>query len=531
MSRGGPVLAERGGPGNGETDTGSFSIVAVDAFVRATRDSGYKGTPSAVAELLDNALQAGAQRIQITIDNEGDDEQLPLRLSVKDDGEGMDLFTLRTALRFGGSSRFDDRQGIGRYGMGLPNSSASQARRVTVYSWQREGEVYSTWLDLDLVASGAMVEVPTPRRVSHPGTGDTPSGTLVVWSRCDRLDNRRPSTVAQKLTTSIGRRFRYFIWDGVLISVNGRTVPAMDPLCLREDAVISGATLFDAPMEYEVEIPIEVGSNAHVGLVTVRFSELPVHAWGGLSNEEKRRRGVTKGAGVSVVRAGREVDYGWFFMGAKRMENYDDWWRCEISFDPVLDEMFGITHTKQQIRPAPWLVEALAPDLEQVARALNARARAAHLSVKTIKRTAPAVDRAERAEPSLPPLPPPKAGAALPPEIERRLPPGRQIPLAGASSLTYGVVEAVGKSHDIYSFQRAANQLVLVVNPDHPFHGAVYKRLAEAEDQGGRDLREALELTLLAAARAEAAADPRDAAVLEAFRRRWSDTLAAYLTR
>ena len=67
MSRGGPVLAERGGPGNGETDTGSFSIVAVDAFVRATRDSGYKGTPSAVAELLDNALQAGA-RVNLEID-------------------------------------------------------------------------------------------------------------------------------------------------------------------------------------------------------------------------------------------------------------------------------------------------------------------------------------------------------------------------------------------------------------------------------------------------------------------------------
>jgi len=531
MVRGGPSLAERGGPGKGEAAPGNFSIVAVDAFVRATRDSGYKGTPSAVAELLDNALQAGAQRIQVTIDNDGDDEQLPMRLSVRDDGAGMDPFTLRTALRFGGSSRFDDRQGIGRYGMGLPNSSASQARRVTVYSWQRKGEVYSTWLDLDLVASGAMVEVPTPRRVSHPGTGDTPTGTLVVWSRCDRLDNRRPSTVAQKLTSSIGRRFRYFIWDGVQIAVNGRTVQAMDPLCLHEDAVVNGATLFDASMQYEVEIPVEVGSTASVGVVTVRFSELPVHAWGGLSNEEKRRLGVTKGAGVSVVRAGREVDYGWFFMGAKRMENYDDWWRCEVRFDPVLDEMFGISHTKQQIRPAPWLVEALSPDLEQVARALNARARAAHLAVKTTKRTAPAIERAERAEPSLPPLPTAKTGAAISPDIQRRLAPGREDSNSGGSGLRYGVVEAVRKLHDIYSFQRAANQLVLLVNPDHPFHRAIYKRLAEATDQGGRDMREALELTLLAAARAEAAADPRDASVLEAFRRRWSDTLAAYLTR
>ena len=67
------------------------------------------------------------------------------------------------------------------------------------------------------------------------------------------------------------------------------------------------------------------------GIVRVRFSELPVAQWSRLSNEEKRARGITKCAGVSVVRAGREVDYGWFFLGEKRRENYDDWWRCEIS--------------------------------------------------------------------------------------------------------------------------------------------------------------------------------------------------------
>ena len=32
-----------------------YSIVAVERFIQATRDSGYKGTPSAVAELIDNS--------------------------------------------------------------------------------------------------------------------------------------------------------------------------------------------------------------------------------------------------------------------------------------------------------------------------------------------------------------------------------------------------------------------------------------------------------------------------------------------
>ncbi|MGI8447952.1 MAG: hypothetical protein ACR2MP_12395 [Streptosporangiaceae bacterium] len=46
---------------------------------------------------------------------------------------------------------------------------------------------------------------------------------------------------------------------------------------------------------------------------------------------------MTGSPSVSVVRSGREIDQGWFFMGTKRRENHDDWWRCEVRFDPVLD--------------------------------------------------------------------------------------------------------------------------------------------------------------------------------------------------
>src|SRR3954453_19501952 len=97
--------------------------------------------------------------------------------------------------------------------------------------------------------------------------------------------------------------------------------------------------------------------------------------------DEKRARGIANGAGVSVVRGKREVDFGWFFMGSKRRENYDDWWRCELSFDATLDEHFGVTHSKQEIRPSPYVIEVLSPDIEAAARALNRRSRAAHADV------------------------------------------------------------------------------------------------------------------------------------------------------
>src|SRR5207245_1622928 len=146
------------------------------------------------------------------------------------------------------------------------------------------------------------------------------------------------------------------------------------------------------------------------------FTELPVHAWHKLSNDEKRRIGISKGAGVSIVRAGREVDYGWFFMGSKHRENYDDWWRCEIMFDPVLDEAFGITHTKQQVRPLPHLIEALSPDIEAAARILNSRARKAHIAVKAGERFSEAERLANERDHLLRPLParpPPEAKALM----------------------------------------------------------------------------------------------------------------------
>ena len=37
-----------------------FPIVAVRSFIEATRDTGYKSTGSAIAELVDNALEASA---------------------------------------------------------------------------------------------------------------------------------------------------------------------------------------------------------------------------------------------------------------------------------------------------------------------------------------------------------------------------------------------------------------------------------------------------------------------------------------
>src|SRR5437660_1644911 len=122
------------------------SLVVIDHFIQATRDSGYKGTPSAIAELVDNAIQAGATRVVINIAPNEAVADGSLHVEVVDNGSGMDSATLQQALRFGGSTNFNDRHGLGRYGMGLPNSSFSQTRRVEVYTWRSPRSTIASFL-------------------------------------------------------------------------------------------------------------------------------------------------------------------------------------------------------------------------------------------------------------------------------------------------------------------------------------------------------------------------------------------------
>ncbi len=52
------------------------TLVNFQNFIVATRDSGYKSTASALAELVDNAIEAAATKVEIQIDKlqEHDDE-------------------------------------------------------------------------------------------------------------------------------------------------------------------------------------------------------------------------------------------------------------------------------------------------------------------------------------------------------------------------------------------------------------------------------------------------------------------------
>lgn len=527
-------------PGNGLAKTsvvaGGPSIVDEQRFILSTRDTGYRSTAAAAAELVDNSLQAGADVIQVFVTQEGIGVDRAVRLAVLDNGSGMDARTLGTALRFGGSSRFDDRAGPGRFGMGLPNSSVSQAKRVDVYTWQKAGRVLHAYLDVDDIAAGKQRFVPAPSIAPLPDwvrkDARSATGTLVLWDRCDRLDFRKAPTIAAKLHESLGRKFRYFLWDGVKIKVNGELVSPVDFLCLTggEDAL---ALPYGDALEREVRVP---GDPTRTSVVKVRFSELKVAKLHGLPVEEKRRLGISKGAGVSVVRARREIDCGWYFMGGKRRENYDDWWRCEISFEPALDELFSVTHSKQGISPKQEIIEILTPTLESTAHSLNSRARAAFTLAKSVPDagTTAATKAAAASERLLNPLGPPAEAPAKPPAPARSpaAPPTTEKSAPsngrprGSAEFRYRIDTAPLRSPDFYVWeQKAGGTVVVTLNSNHTFFEEVYEPARASEHT-----RFALECLILASVRADMAANTvGERGWNERRRVIWSNTLAALL--
>jgi hypothetical protein len=488
-------------------------LISLRTFIQATRDSGYKTTSSAIAELIDNALEADAHTVDIRIDlPEGTDEK---RIVVTDDGIGMNRHTLQLALQFGGSTRFNSRTGTGRYGMGLPNGSLSQARRVDVYSWQNPLSVWAMSLDVDEVAAGVVEGLAEPVRFrpTEDETPTSPTGTVVVLSRCDRLDFKRIPWLAKRLHQDFGRWFRNAIFEGRKINVNGEPVEAWDPLYLRTQVNSVGAEPYGPPLRYEVELP-----NSDRTTITVRFSLLPIREWHLLSNQQKNALGVSKGAGVSILRAGREIDYGWFFMGSKRKENYDDWWRCEISFHPDADELFGVTHTKQKISPTEGLISILSEDLERIARELNGIVRKIYLRVKEEDDVPRSVSAAQRNEVLLPPV--------------GRLATSRSDSLveAALARLQYKIEAVVTDDMAFYMPSLHRDRLRLVLNREHEFFRRVYEPLLQEKSISPRVMVQHFQLLLLSAARAECglrSQQDRDAALN--MRRSWGNALTAFL--
>ncbi|MEV5723249.1 ATP-binding protein [Micrococcus luteus] len=207
-------------------------------LLHSMRSVGYS-FETAVADIVDNSITAGATHVWIQVDvTQG------RWVAIRDDGRGMSQEDAREALRLAGTARtgHGGTATLGRFGLGLKTASLSQGRRLEVWSKQR-GELVGLAWDIDTVAREGrwVVEVLTPDAPLSGGPdtriSEESSGTVVVWTKLDYLLGKAEDItghLAEKvevLRYHLGLVFHRFLQrsNALKIVLNGIEVEPVDP--------------------------------------------------------------------------------------------------------------------------------------------------------------------------------------------------------------------------------------------------------------------------------------------------------------
>src|SRR5262249_35266166 len=117
-----------------------------------------------LCEHVDNAIQWGATEVRVYFHQTGKQPNQRIDILVLDNGQGMAPNVLKVATSFGGSMVFDNRSGIGRYGMGMKTAGLHLSPVLDVYSWQEASAYYNMTLDVEAISKDRnnMIEMKEP---------------------------------------------------------------------------------------------------------------------------------------------------------------------------------------------------------------------------------------------------------------------------------------------------------------------------------------------------------------------------------
>lgn len=355
-----------------------------ETAIETVRDNGYNDTASAISELIDNSIDANAKNVQILIfEKTITKANRPMKeiseIVVVDDGKGMNVKEMATSLQFGNGtkSKNKDEDTLGKYGVGLPNASVSQCKKVEVYSWQNNKELY-TYFDVDEIISNKQEKInpieekKLPQKIKEQVSMYN-SGTAIVWSKCDELDIARGETLFRRMNKKLCRIFRHYLDHSKSFQKNVNMTYKIvggnfeqkllpnDPLYLTTPnntpgyenvEVMELKSNDDDPREGKIELTFfnKKTNKTEKSDVIFRFSYIKDSIWKKETDKVSPFQNHLKNnQGISFVRNGREIDFGNFGYFS-HYEPRDRYWGCEIRFDRVLDKVFGVSNDKQGVR-------------------------------------------------------------------------------------------------------------------------------------------------------------------------------------
>jgi hypothetical protein len=324
------------------------------SVIHSLRSLGYS-FESAVADLIDNSISAGASCIAVDIFLRNDEPVV----TIVDDGCGMDESDLKKNLTIGSASPRDERsQGdLGRFGMGLKTASFAHALNLLCVSktasslsgieWDlehvAEEDEWEAW-HLNSLAANAVL--------SDEGIDLGEHGTLVRWSECDRLLEGVPTSeqraielgaIRRSLSSHLSLIFHKFLskpGGNLTLTLNGETIEAMDPFFKK--ASQEGATSYLLDQE-----PVKIGD------IEIPFRAYLLPSPAKMTDRKKSLltsidEDFFSGQGFYIYREDRLIQYGSWMRIIKKNEAHK-LGRCELNFSNSLDDIWGLDVMKSTV--------------------------------------------------------------------------------------------------------------------------------------------------------------------------------------
>ncbi len=378
------------------------------------KNAGYKSTVHALAELIDNSVEANAKSVVILLMI--DFEKRLQKIAVADDGEGMSPEELQKAVCEKSGSHLNRQDGetdkgakrYGKYGVGLPKASISQCDVFSVWSWIKGNSknAYRNGVntqDEDWLKAGAQIGTSIEEAVPQPwikaaSLANATSGTFVLWEALNGLTWQRArwgdnSGLIPNLQFSVGRAYRYLIaGDDPALSIKivvisetykiEETVPIEpnDPLYITPGCKVPRETLADGTLwpeddplfddltgkDNHIDVKVPTADGPKEVRVTWKRSAARKNTFSRLDGRNAgslpHGKHAAKNVGLSLLREGREVDLS--LVLANPSEPRERYFGVEFNFPHELDAVLGMTNNKQNYTRLEQVLKAGAGDYQ-----------------------------------------------------------------------------------------------------------------------------------------------------------------------
>jgi len=354
-------------------------------LIYGLRDTGYDFN-TAAADIIDNSIAANATSVNVKIELARDGRKF---VYFGDNGDGMTFKELFAAMRYGAQER-ESLASLGKFGLGLKTASSSVCICFTVISRKNEDQELSklSW-DLDYVRdqnSWKMIRedvTPDENEIFQELCGQ--KGTLVIWSKCDRLLSKHYSVpggsqesaaitrLSNKLIDHISLIYHRFLdaadfrASNIAIHVNGGSVRGWNPFFpARSEQVLN-----DSQQNMECEL-----ADGSTETATLRAWILP-HSNDCTKEEQNIAKLSNKAQGFYVYRENRLIHHGgWLGIhGWNALEPHMSLLRLEFDFSHLLDDAFMVDVKKSRILLDPGLEEHVQALITPVRREADSRYR------------------------------------------------------------------------------------------------------------------------------------------------------------